>query len=620
MGLYPESHGIVANSFYDPELGAFTSTDQNSTWWNGVPIWNTITLQGLKSASYFWFGSDSEIGGQRPTYWFPYNNSIPFEDRVDQVLEWVRMKQEERPAWISLYFSEPDHRGHMEGPDSDGVNEQLQIMDDIIKRLVTGLEEDNLLDCVNLILVSDHGMAAGGENWAIKLKDYIEDSTELASSYTGTFTRISLGDSSKDAKNDTMQKLACKRSDMRVYEKEGLPKRLHYCNNNRIEDLLIELNPGRVAVLDEPEHYNNGNHGYDNYFSTMNALFVARGPGFKSGVVTRPFQNFQLYNMMCHLTGVPPEPNNGTMGALNDILNDPGPIEDLVKAERPLVTVYPDKEKMLQRLEVPGCPGKLTADEEWLDVLDYTTEEQEVLEAKHAPWGLPQVLNKDAHMLLLHQPDHVTGYSTSWKTPLWASFTLRGAPGGTPQSDWISDVRLNENITPNCEQYDILSNAIQVPLFYPGFSSNSSLAKIPYMVSNAVPSTTQQQKHWQDLMGRLVMKWLVGGNLNLVVGPVFDLDSDSNADPFSSTESYPVRPSDLFAMVTRCTTGVNMTDCKQEHIDTRVFIFPTEVLLENCMEEDEYARKFSSTVQDLRTATGLAFFPTLDAVQRATLV
>lgn len=48
-GLYPESHGIVSNSFYDPELDASFSLSSpqqtNPTWWLGEPLWYTAKKQ-----------------------------------------------------------------------------------------------------------------------------------------------------------------------------------------------------------------------------------------------------------------------------------------------------------------------------------------------------------------------------------------------------------------------------------------------------------------------------------------------------------------------------------------------------------------------------------------------
>lgn len=48
-GLYPESHGIVANSFYDPDLNASFSLSSpqqtNPVWWIGEPLWYTAKKQ-----------------------------------------------------------------------------------------------------------------------------------------------------------------------------------------------------------------------------------------------------------------------------------------------------------------------------------------------------------------------------------------------------------------------------------------------------------------------------------------------------------------------------------------------------------------------------------------------
>lgn len=76
------------------------------------------------------------------------------------------------------------------------VNAQLQRMDGFIEMLVTGLTDAALLDCVNLIVLADHGMAAGGPSFVIKLEDYIPDVYDAAYTYTGAFTRIEPKDQS----------------------------------------------------------------------------------------------------------------------------------------------------------------------------------------------------------------------------------------------------------------------------------------------------------------------------------------------------------------------------------------------------------------------------------------
>lgn len=66
-----------------------------------------------------------------------------------------------------------------------------------------------------------------------------------------------------------MEQLSCVRSDLRVYEREGLPTRFHFANNRRIEDIVLDMDPGFTASISS-EWYAKGQHGYDNYFSVMN--------------------------------------------------------------------------------------------------------------------------------------------------------------------------------------------------------------------------------------------------------------------------------------------------------------------------------------------------------------
>lgn len=63
-------------------------------------------------------------GDQRsPNYFFKYNRSTSFIQRVDQVLDWISLPVDKRPVLTTLYFEEPDSIGHKEGPNSANVLE-----------------------------------------------------------------------------------------------------------------------------------------------------------------------------------------------------------------------------------------------------------------------------------------------------------------------------------------------------------------------------------------------------------------------------------------------------------------------------------------------------------------
>ena len=122
-GLYPEHHGVVANNMYDPEFDArFGLGDRDAVgdarWYGGEPIWVTAEKQGQITATFFWPGSEAAIGGVRPTHWRLYDGSVPNSERVAQVLEWIRLPEDERPTFLSLYFSDVNDLGHEFGAES----------------------------------------------------------------------------------------------------------------------------------------------------------------------------------------------------------------------------------------------------------------------------------------------------------------------------------------------------------------------------------------------------------------------------------------------------------------------------------------------------------------------
>lgn len=177
-GLYPDHHGIVGNTMFDSTLGHFSLSNREAIadgrWWaDGEPLWVTAQRQGLRTATYFWPGSEAEIHGMRPTYWMPYDSRIPGEERVRQVLAWLDLPDSLRPHWITLYFSDVDHAGHEHGPDAPEVAEAVRKVDGYLQQLIEGLRARNLLDRVNLLIVSDHGMAATSAERVIFLDDFV---------------------------------------------------------------------------------------------------------------------------------------------------------------------------------------------------------------------------------------------------------------------------------------------------------------------------------------------------------------------------------------------------------------------------------------------------------------
>lgn len=110
---------------------------------------------------------------------------------------------------------------------------------------------------------------------------------------------------------------------MRVFNKWELPYRMHSAQSRRIPKFILDMELSWRAVYGKDQYSSKGGHGWDNLYPEMQAIFLAHGPSFKKEIVTRPFENVQLYNLFCALVNVTPAQNNGTWGALHHLLVDP---------------------------------------------------------------------------------------------------------------------------------------------------------------------------------------------------------------------------------------------------------------------------------------------------------
>jgi predicted AlkP superfamily pyrophosphatase or phosphodiesterase len=178
-GLRPENHGIVANTMYDPEFDEVFSLSNreavtDAKWWGGEPIWVTAETQGQRTAPHFWPGSEAAIGGTRPSYWKQFDRTVPDSQRVQDILHLLDLPADRRPTFLTLYLESLDAAGHEVGPDSSALLPSLRAIDNTIGYLVEGLAVRRILDSVNLIIVSDHGMASLSEKRVIKIDDFVD--------------------------------------------------------------------------------------------------------------------------------------------------------------------------------------------------------------------------------------------------------------------------------------------------------------------------------------------------------------------------------------------------------------------------------------------------------------
>lgn len=335
-GLYPDKHGIVGNNIYDPEFKQTFSLSkreevQNGRWWMGEPIWVTAEKQGQRAAAFFFPGTEAEIGGKRPSHWKTYNDKIPNSERVDTALSWLDLPGQERPTLILTYFSDVDHAGHESGPDSDGVRQAVAEVDKALTRLVDGLKARKIFERVNIIIVSDHGMARIDPNQVAILDDFFDPKQAEAVVWNGCSVNIFPKPGMELAIYSTLKSKAPPQ--LTVYRKQDAPARFRYGKSRRIGDIVVMAPEGWTIVSREryraPARVASGGviyrgaHGYDNNLESMRAIFVAHGPAFKQSQVVEPFESVDVYNVMAEILRLKPASNDGGYATARAVLQAP---------------------------------------------------------------------------------------------------------------------------------------------------------------------------------------------------------------------------------------------------------------------------------------------------------
>jgi predicted AlkP superfamily pyrophosphatase or phosphodiesterase len=327
-GLYPEHHGIIENNIWDfgVTFGLGKREEvQNSRWWLGEPVWTTAEKQNQRAAAFFFPGTEAEIAGKRPTFWKQYDGKIPNNDRVDQILAWLDLPQVERPRMYTLYFSDVDDAGHGYSPDSEETKKALLTVDENVRRLMDGLRERKIDKKVNVIIVSDHGMATVDQKNAVVMDDYLDnDKTERVLT-TGEiwqiFPKAGLEDQIMAGLKPILHAVC--------WRKNEIPERLQYRDSPRIAPIVCSADEG--WFMTSRERYEEqkkradferlkGAHGYDNKYESMRAIFVGHGKAFKKKKVVEAFDNIHVYELMCKILGLTPAKNDGELNRVRGML------------------------------------------------------------------------------------------------------------------------------------------------------------------------------------------------------------------------------------------------------------------------------------------------------------
>lgn len=328
-GLKLANHGIISNNMRASDIpGEFSMSNRDvladPRWWAGEPIWNTAERQGRVAAAMFWPGSETAIGGRQATFWMPFDDDMAPAERVGRVLSWLELPEDQRPSFLTLYFSNVDSTGHDFGPESAEVATAVAAVDRSIGELVAGVNRIGLDDRVHYVVLSDHGMAALDPDRMIVLDSLID----VAAVDVVDWAPV-LGVSPKDGDVEKLYAaLKDKHPHLAVYRRDEIPAVYGIAGHPRLPAVVGIADEGwYVASQREVDRWGQpgrrapgGTHGYDARLKSMYGLFLASGPRIKAGVTVPPFENIHVYEFMCAVLGLTPAKNDGDPAVTRDML------------------------------------------------------------------------------------------------------------------------------------------------------------------------------------------------------------------------------------------------------------------------------------------------------------
>lgn len=335
-GMHVATHGITGKKVYDRKLNKEIRYGDELYHYNAQirPIWTITEKAGKRAGCMMWSGSNFPYDNVTCTFTMAYNTTVPWVERIDTALSWFNHPK--TPVnLVMLYIEYPDTLEHIYSPDSAIVSENIAEIDDLVGYLQSKLIELNLKDRLNIIYISDHGMASISRPNYINLTAWLEPNSYHMYGTSPVFQVVP--EEGKEQLILTNLTDASKvNGHFKVYSDADLPDRWKYENQQRCGPITVvaDLNYGfqdryRIAakyeslhniVISDDQRY--GNYGYDNAEPMMFAMFFAEGPKLKQQHTVTPFDNVDLYNLFSMILDIEPDPNNGTLEHILDIFVD----------------------------------------------------------------------------------------------------------------------------------------------------------------------------------------------------------------------------------------------------------------------------------------------------------
>jgi predicted AlkP superfamily pyrophosphatase or phosphodiesterase len=197
-------------------------------------------------------------------------------------------------------------------------------LDGVAGKIMNRLKEINMIDSVNVIFVSDHGMTEISKDKIINVEKILEG-------YNCKFYDESVLmtiEPPKEKLKEVYELLKKNENHFKVYYRSEVPEYFHFSDNYLVPSLVLIPEMGWSLLTEKGmkranENYSKGNHGYDNQHLDMHGIFIATGPSFKKNYQTGTLWNIDIYPLLCKIFNIIPRSNiDGKAERIEFILNN----------------------------------------------------------------------------------------------------------------------------------------------------------------------------------------------------------------------------------------------------------------------------------------------------------
>ncbi|XP_072262223.1 glycerophosphocholine cholinephosphodiesterase ENPP6 [Pyxicephalus adspersus] len=338
-GRHCEVHQMTGNYMWDQKTNVSFDIGTNKDsllpiWWDGSePLWVTMEKAKRKVYMYYWPGCEVEILGIRPEYCREYYNfpsDANFTRAVNDALQSLRNGNADMAG---VYYERIDVEGHHHGPWSEQRKNATRAVDQVLQNLDQQIRDSGLKDDLNIILFSDHGMTdIFWMDKVIELQNYIDFKDILQMKDRGPVVSLWPVEGKLSQVYNQLKDV----QHMNVYERDQIPDRFYYKKGKFVSPLTLVAEQGWFIAQSKEKlpFWNNGTlpmqgwqhgwHGYDNELMDMRGFFLASGPDFKVNFQSAPIRSVDVYNVMCKVLAIEPQPNNGSWSRVKRVLKSQG--------------------------------------------------------------------------------------------------------------------------------------------------------------------------------------------------------------------------------------------------------------------------------------------------------